>query len=49
MCCYAFDLSHVKRMLEIFAFCKEVFGLKLIENKSFIIPLGTLYMNASTY
>jgi len=30
MCCYVFDLSHIKRMLEIFAFCKEVFGLKLI-------------------
>lgn len=40
-----FNLSHIKRMFEIFAFCKKVFGLKLNENKSLIIPLGTLYMN----
>jgi len=49
MCCYVFDLSHNKRMFEIFAFCKEIFGLKLNENKSFIILLGTLYINVSTY
>jgi hypothetical protein len=30
MCCYVFDLSHIKKMLDIFAFCKQVFGLKLI-------------------
>jgi hypothetical protein len=40
-CCYLANLSHIRKLLQLFNDYKEVPGLKLNESKSSVIPLGT--------